>query len=75
MVFGPRMHRRKLDAGERFRAEHSAWLTLAMMSGRRYPRIPAKKVELGGYDRLLERQSGRRHAARWWQLALARIGL
>ncbi len=75
MIFRPRTRRDLFDAGERFRAEHSAWLTLAMMSGRKYPRIPAKRADLGGYDRLMATRSGRDRSARWWRLALARIGL
>jgi len=64
-----------VDVGARFRTEHSIWLTAAMRRGHRYPRIPTKPTVLGGYDRLMSRPSGRRHAARWWRLALARIGL
>jgi hypothetical protein len=75
MVFRSRPRHDIVDTGARFRAQHSAWLTLAMMSGRRYPRIPSKPADLGGYDRLMSRPSGRRHAARWWRLALSRIGL
>ncbi|HHN77296.1 MAG TPA: hypothetical protein ENK11_01300 [Phycisphaerales bacterium] len=64
-----------MDAGARYRAEHSAWLTIALHNNTRYPRIPAKPTHTGGFDRLMSRPSGRRLAARWWAIALARVGV
>jgi len=65
--------RRLLDAGSRFRAEHSAFLTKALGSRRRYPRIPAKRVDRGGYSGLLRLESGEKRAAVWWGLALSKM--
>jgi hypothetical protein len=62
------------DAGARYRAEHSAWLTHALQGSDRYPRIPARAVRCGGYDRMMARESGRWLAARWWAIALSRFG-
>lgn len=62
-----------LEAGERARREHSLWLTLALSSQRRFPRIPTRLESEGGFTRLLERPSGRTHTERWWRLALRRI--
>lgn len=61
------------SAGERFRAEHSAWLTLAMLTGRPYPRIPTKRTDLGGYEGLRRRPGGLARAAAWWRAALSRV--
>ncbi|USN99393.1 MAG: hypothetical protein H6810_01570 [Phycisphaeraceae bacterium] len=63
-----------MDAGARYRAEHSAWLTLALYSNGHYPRIPAKPTRTGGFERLMSRASGRRLALRWWEIALSRLG-
>lgn len=72
----PRKHRSIRDmqtASERFRAEHSAWLTLAMLTGRAYPRIPTKRTDLGGFDALRRRPGGLARAAAWWRAALAKV--
>jgi hypothetical protein len=72
----PRQHRSIRDmqsASERFRAEHSAWLTLAMLTGRAYPRIPTKRTDLGGFDALRRRPGGLARAAAWWRAALAKV--
>ncbi len=61
------------SAGEKFRAQHSAWLTLAMLTGRSYPRIPTKRTDLGGYDRLRARTGGLARAAAWWRAALSKV--
>ena len=61
------------SAGERFRAQHSAWLTRAMLTGRSYPRIPAKPAAAGGFDDLRRRPGGLRRAAAWWRAALAKV--
>jgi hypothetical protein len=61
------------SAGERFRAQHSAWLTRAMLYDRSYPRIPVKRADLGGYDRMRRRPGGLGKAAAWWRAALARV--
>jgi hypothetical protein len=72
----PRKHRSIRDmqtASERFRAEHSAWLTLAMLTGRAYPRIPTKRTDQGGFDALRRRPGGLARAAAWWRAALAKV--
>jgi hypothetical protein len=60
-------------AGERFRAEHSRWLTHAMLSGKRYPRIPTRKVSQGGFDAMMSRPDGPHTAERWWIAAFQRV--
>ena len=62
-----------IDAGARFRAEHSRFLTLALLSGRRYPRIPSKRVDRGGFSGLLKLDEGEKRAAMWWATALTRV--
>jgi hypothetical protein len=59
-----------LTAGERARLLHSRWLTDAMRSGRPMPRIPLRRVEVGGWEELLARPKGRDVAERWWRRAL-----
>ena len=61
------------DASERFRAEHSRFLTFALRWPSRYPRIPTKRVSDGGFERLLARRSGREWADRWWTTAMDRV--
>ena len=66
-------HKRVRDAGARFRAEHSAFLTKALLGGRRYPRVPKKKCSQGGYSGLLKLDTGEKHAAMWWGLAMSKL--
>lgn len=72
--------KRVLDAGERARQLHSAWLTQALhrssqvpppMPG--YPRIPRRTVRDGGFDALRSRPHGPARSARWWSIALDRV--
>lgn len=74
MLSGPRFSE-LVDPGAKFRAEHSAWLTHALRTRARYPRIPAKRTDTGGFDRLMSLPTGPMHADRWWRIALSRIGL
>lgn len=60
-------------ASERFRAEHSRWLTHAMLSGKRYPRIPTRLVSRGGFGPLMSRPEGSEIADRWWNDAFQRV--
>ncbi len=46
-------------ASERFRQEHSRWLSHAMLSGKRYPRIPTRLVSRGGFSEMLNQPGGR----------------
>ena len=73
MIWTGRKRKNVLDAGARFRAEHSRFLTLALGSGRCYPRIPAKRVDLGGFSGLLTLDEGEKRAAMWWAAALKRV--
>ncbi|MEO1512756.1 MAG: hypothetical protein AAFU70_11840, partial [Planctomycetota bacterium] len=59
MHWWPRRLRDWRTCSERFRAEHSRFLTAALRAPRRYPKIPTKRVSQGGYERLLARESGR----------------
>ncbi len=61
------------ELGARLRREHSAWLTRALASGRRYPRIPLRAERTGGFSFLRRLPSGNGQAATWWRLALGRI--
>lgn len=60
-------------ASDRFRAEHSAWLSYAMLTGRAYPRIPTRRADRGGFDALRLREGGMARAAAWWRAALALV--
>jgi hypothetical protein len=51
---------------ERFRREHSAFLTRALLGGPRYPTIPTRRVADGGFDALTRTPAGRARASRWW---------
>jgi hypothetical protein len=62
------------EAGARFRAQHSAFLTRATRTPGSYPRIPVKPVDAGGFDRLTARPEGRARADLWWSIALDRVG-
>jgi len=73
MIWQGFQRKRIRDAGERFRAEHSRFLTLALRSGRNYPRIPTKRVDLGGYSGLMKLSEGEKRAAMWWATAIERI--
>ena len=73
MIWNGFRRKKVLDAGARFRAEHSRFLTLAILSGRRYPRIPAKRVDRGGYTGLMKLNEGEKRASMWWAAALNRV--
>jgi hypothetical protein len=64
-----------IEAGERARREHSQWLSQALRSGKKYPRIPVKPVVLGGYSRLLEKPGGQELCTAWWEAAFNRVDL
>ena len=59
--------------GERARLQHSAWLTQSLGSASPYPRIPTRRVDLGGFNPLMRKERGRLIADRWWQGALDRV--
>lgn len=60
------------EAGARARREHSDWLTRALQSGARWPRIPTRRVSQGGFAEFMSRQDGPRRAERWWDAAIGR---
>lgn len=61
------------DPAALFRRVHEVWLTRAVSSGKPYPRIPVKRVDQGGFDRMMARPGGRETADRWWSAALGRV--
>lgn len=75
MVAFPPRRREPKDRGAAFRRQHERWLTLALSSGLPAFRIPLRRVDRGGFSRLMAREGGRRRAQEWWLLALQRIGL
>jgi len=54
---------------------HSRWLTKAMRSGSRTPRIPTRMVSRGGFDAEMSNQRGRKWAEEWWNDVLSRPDL
>lgn len=73
LFWNPLRRRRLASAAERFRREHSLWLTRAMLTGTPYPRIPSRRVDAGGFDGLRRREGGPGRAERWWSAALTRV--
>lgn len=61
------------EAGEAARRVHSAWLTRALSSHDRIPRIPLRPEARGGFDRLRARANAAELTERWWHLALDRV--
>ncbi len=64
--------RRQPPADARIRAinETSAFLTWALKRERNLPRIPARRVDQGGFTDLLNRPGTRAMATRYWAKAL-----
>lgn len=73
MLWGLWTKRRLQRTAERMRAEHERFLTIALLARREYPKIPTRRVDQGGFDRLMAREHGPRLAQRWWETALDRI--
>lgn len=69
-----KLWREWFDPGRAAREYHSAWLTWALSSGKRLPRIPTRRVSQGGFERMMSRPEGRARAERWWAGALERVG-
>jgi hypothetical protein len=61
------------DPGARARREHAEWLTWALRSGNKFPRIPLRRAAVGGWDWLTATPHGRGLADRWWKAALRRV--
>jgi hypothetical protein len=55
------------------RRAHSQWLTWALASDTRFPRIPRHAVRDGGYQAMLATPRGRAVCHRWWRRALAAV--
>lgn len=62
-----------MEAGALARALHERWLSRAMVCEERYPTIPLRRVDQGGYSRLMEKRGGPELAAEWWRTAFDRI--
>ena len=73
MIWSGRLSKKELDAGARFRAVHSSFLTGALRFGLRCPRIPAKRVDEGGFSGLLKLPENEKRAAIWWLAAMNRM--
>lgn len=74
IMFGRLFRRESLpDKAALFRRVHERWLTRAMASPARYPRIPVRRVADGGFAPLVSRPGGRELADRWWTIALDRV--
>lgn len=64
------------ELGTRARKTHEDWLNRALDEpDGAIPRIPSKRADFGGWERLLATPTGRRRAERWWEVALARVPL
>jgi hypothetical protein len=63
------------DRGRQYRLIHERWLNEAIRAPGRYPRIPTRRADAGGFSALLNRPGGTDRAERWWELALERVDL
>lgn len=55
---------------ESMRRTHARWLTRALRTTpARMHRIPRRRVDEGGFDRLMRTRAGRAWADRWWERA------
>lgn len=59
--------------GALFRRMHERWLTRALKSPSKYPRIPIRRVDEGGFDHVRSQPQARARADQWWGLALERV--
>jgi hypothetical protein len=57
---------------EAMRRYHSEWLTRALRRPSRYPRIPTRPVEDGGFSAMTATPAGRVWADQWWAETLQR---
>lgn len=69
MLWGLFGRRGVMLRGQRYRAEHSAWLTEALAGRCRSIRIPTRPVSDGGFGPMTSRPGGEALARRWWQHA------
>jgi len=54
--------------------ETGAWLTWALNNGYDLPRIPRRRVDFGGFERLLQNPGAKAAVNYWWMRTLERIG-
>jgi hypothetical protein len=71
---GSRQHR-LLTFGERARRQLQQWLNRALESSTPLPRIPVRRVDRGGFDRLMSTPRGRAAATAWWERTLEGVPL
>jgi len=66
-------NRRPLDPREQMISQTSAFLSWALREGRDLPRIPRRRVDEGGFTRLLRTPGARAAVAHWWGRVLDRV--
>lgn len=58
-------------------AAHSSFLTWALrdnpQAAAKLPRIPTRRVDLGGFSDLMRLPAARQMATHWWQTAIERV--
>lgn len=52
--------------------QHARWLTAALRGRKTAPRIPTRRVDEGGFARLMSTERGREVASQWWYDAIER---
>lgn len=62
------------DARRRAIAETSAFLSWALKRDRNLPRIPRRRVDAGGFSKLLDRPMAKVVVAHWWGRTLEKLG-
>lgn len=69
---GPTDDSWRADPGEAMRRQHERWLSRALASPALAKlRIPRRRVDEGGFGRLVRTRAGRAWAERWWDRAFA----
>lgn len=63
------------DQRRRMIAEHSAFLSWAMLHRGGLPRIPRRRVAYGGFASRLKRPGARAAAEHWWRRVLEQMGM
>lgn len=63
-----------LEASEKARLVHSAWLTRALRSGRSWPTIPLRRASEGGFAPVMRTPEGRAWVESWWTNIMAELG-
>lgn len=68
--FGPS---RRPETREQMIATHNAFLDWALAEERGLPRIPTRRVDRGGFSKLMQLPAARLMATHWWQTAIERV--